>query len=83
LIPVEHLVEQGGGLHFFFWMIGEQSINFSLLKEKVLPGGYAVFLRSLILSGAINVLWTSVLRYDHRKCFKERLGSDFRPAKEF
>ncbi len=67
-------------LHFFLedW---EQSAYFSLLKEKVLPGGYAIF-AEFNLSGAIMCSGLPVLRYDV-EMLQERLGSDFSLMKSF
>lgn len=67
-------------LHFFLegW---EQQNYFSLLKEKVLPGGYAVF-AEFNLSGTIMCSGLTVFRYDV-EMLQERLGSDFSPVKSF
>jgi len=67
-------------LHFFL-DDREQSNYFSLLKEKVLPGGYAVF-AEFNLSGAIMCSGLPVLRYD-TEMLQERLGSDFSLLKSF
>jgi len=67
-------------LHFFLeaW---DQATYFSLLKEKVLPGGYAIF-AEFNLSGAIMCSGLPVLRYDV-EMLQERLGSDFSLIKSF
>ena len=61
-------------LHFFLEDWG-QATYFSLLKGKVLPGGYLIF-AEFNLSGAIMCSGLPVLRYDG-EMLQERLGSDF------
>jgi hypothetical protein len=67
-------------LHFFLedW---ELATYFSLLKEKVLPGGYAIF-AEFNLSGATICLGLPVFRYNI-EMLQGRLGSDYSLIKSF
>ncbi|MFT4856532.1 MAG: hypothetical protein ACI8YP_000522 [Algoriphagus sp.] len=65
----------------FFLEDWEEVTYFSLLKEKLLPGGYAIF-AEFDLSGAIMSSRLLVFRYDV-EMLRERLGSDFSLIKSF